>query len=69
MDYPGLPEAINHGLYLVPRMTRDELRDVLERAYVESGRGDDALAILDRDAGQAPPVAGAGCPNRPRRMK
>ncbi len=26
MAYPGLPEAINSGLYLVPRMTRDELR-------------------------------------------
>src|SRR5204862_7818925 len=26
MDYPGLPEAVNEGQYLVPRMTRDELR-------------------------------------------
>jgi len=26
MDFTGLPEAINGGLYLVPRMTRDEVR-------------------------------------------
>jgi tetratricopeptide (TPR) repeat protein len=26
MEFTGLPEAINGGLYLVPRMTRDELR-------------------------------------------
>lgn len=26
MEYPGLPEALNAGQYLVPRMTRDELR-------------------------------------------
>ena len=26
MEYPGLPEAVNEGQYLVPRMTRDELR-------------------------------------------
>ena len=26
MDYPRLPEAVNGGQYLVPRMTRDELR-------------------------------------------
>jgi tetratricopeptide (TPR) repeat protein/energy-coupling factor transporter ATP-binding protein EcfA2 len=26
MEYSGLPEAINAGQYLVPRMTRDELR-------------------------------------------
>jgi hypothetical protein len=26
MEYPGLPEAINAGQYLVPRMARDELR-------------------------------------------
>ena len=25
MEYPGLPEAVNNGQYLVPRMTRDEL--------------------------------------------
>jgi tetratricopeptide (TPR) repeat protein/energy-coupling factor transporter ATP-binding protein EcfA2 len=26
MEYPGLPEALNESQYLVPRMTRDELR-------------------------------------------
>jgi hypothetical protein len=25
-EFPGLPEAINEGQYLVPRMTRDQLR-------------------------------------------
>jgi len=24
MEYPGLPDAVNNGQYLVPRMTRDE---------------------------------------------
>lgn len=26
LEYPGLPEAVNNGQYLVPRMTRDEVR-------------------------------------------
>jgi tetratricopeptide (TPR) repeat protein len=26
IDYPGLPEAVNNGQYLVPRMTRDQVR-------------------------------------------
>ena len=29
MRYPGLPEAVNEGQYLVPRMTRDELRSAI----------------------------------------
>jgi tetratricopeptide (TPR) repeat protein len=29
MEYPGLPEAVNSGQYLVPRMTRDELRSAI----------------------------------------
>jgi WD40 repeat protein/cell division protein FtsB len=29
MEFPNLPEAINQGLYLVPRMTRDELRSAI----------------------------------------
>jgi hypothetical protein len=29
MDYPGLPHAVNEGQYLVPRMTRDELRSAI----------------------------------------
>jgi tetratricopeptide (TPR) repeat protein len=26
IDYPGLPDAVNNGQYLVPRMTREQLR-------------------------------------------
>ena len=26
IEYPGLPDAVNNGQYLVPRMTRDEVR-------------------------------------------
>ncbi len=26
IEYPGLPDAVNSGLYLVPRMTRDQVR-------------------------------------------
>jgi tetratricopeptide (TPR) repeat protein len=29
MEFPGLPEIINEGLYVVPRMTRDELRSAI----------------------------------------
>ncbi|WP_433976012.1 hypothetical protein [Tunturiibacter lichenicola] len=29
MDFAGLPEAVNNGLYLVPRMTRYELRSAI----------------------------------------
>jgi Novel STAND NTPase 1 len=29
MDFPALPEAVNAGQYLVPRMTRDELRSAI----------------------------------------
>jgi tetratricopeptide (TPR) repeat protein len=29
MEFPGLPEAINAGLYLVPRMTRDEVHSAI----------------------------------------
>ncbi len=29
MEIPGLPEAINAGLYLVPRMTRDEVQSAI----------------------------------------
>jgi tetratricopeptide (TPR) repeat protein len=29
MDFAGLPETVNNGLYLVPRMTRDELRSAI----------------------------------------
>jgi tetratricopeptide (TPR) repeat protein len=29
MEFAGLPEAVNNGQYLVPRMTRDELRSAI----------------------------------------
>ena len=29
MQYPGLPEAVNDGLYLVPRLSRDELQSAI----------------------------------------
>jgi tetratricopeptide (TPR) repeat protein len=29
MEFQGLPEAVNAGLYLIPRMTRDELRSAI----------------------------------------
>jgi len=29
VQYPNLPEAVNDGLYLVPRMSRDELRSAI----------------------------------------
>lgn len=29
-NFSGLPEAINHGLYLLPQMSREQLRDVIQ---------------------------------------
>lgn len=37
MDFPGLPEAINAGQYLVPRMTRDELRSAISGPVAVGG--------------------------------
>lgn len=37
MTFPGLPEAINEGQYLIPRMTRGELRDAIIRPVAVSG--------------------------------
>jgi tetratricopeptide (TPR) repeat protein len=37
MDYPGLPEAVNGGQYLVPRMTRDELRSAIQGPVAVGG--------------------------------
>jgi hypothetical protein len=39
MEYPGLPEAVNAGLYLVPRMTRDELRSAITGPIAVGGGG------------------------------
>jgi tetratricopeptide (TPR) repeat protein len=47
MDYPGLPEAINDGLYLVPRMTRDELRSAIT-GPVAVGGGEIAPRLVVR---------------------
>jgi tetratricopeptide (TPR) repeat protein len=37
MDYPGLPEALNESQYLVPRMTRDELRSAITGPIAVAG--------------------------------
>jgi energy-coupling factor transporter ATP-binding protein EcfA2 len=37
MAYPGLPEAINESLYLVPRMSRDELRSAITGPVAVAG--------------------------------
>jgi len=37
MEYPGLPEAVNAGQYLVPRMTRDELRSAISGPVAVGG--------------------------------
>lgn len=37
MPFPGLPEAINEGLYLIPRMSRDEMRDAITNPVAVSG--------------------------------
>jgi tetratricopeptide (TPR) repeat protein len=37
MQYPGLPEAVNGGLYLVPRMTRDNLRAAITGPVAVAG--------------------------------
>jgi len=37
MEYPGLPEALNAGQYLVPRMTRDELSSAITGPVAVAG--------------------------------
>ena len=37
MDYPGLPEALNASQYLVPRLTRDELRSAITGPVAVAG--------------------------------
>jgi len=37
IEYPGLPEALNAGQYLVPRMTRDELRAAITGPVAVAG--------------------------------
>jgi|GEM_PF-1237290 len=54
--FDGLPEAINSGLFLVPRMTRDQLRlAIAEPARVFGGRVDPVLVTrLLNDMGSNP---------------
>jgi hypothetical protein len=37
MEFQGLPEAVNAGLYLIPRMTRDELRSAITGPVAVAG--------------------------------
>lgn len=54
--FPGLPEAVNRGLYLTPRMSRDQLREaIVAPARLFGGDVDPALANrLLNDAGAEP---------------
>lgn len=47
MDYPGLSEAVNAGQYLVPRMTRDELRSAIT-GPIAVGGGEIAQRLVQR---------------------
>ncbi len=37
LEFPGLPQSVNNGLYLVPRMTRDELRSAITGPVAVAG--------------------------------
>jgi tetratricopeptide (TPR) repeat protein len=45
--FPGLPDAINEGIYLVPRMAREQIREAIEEPIRRSG-GDIAERLVDR---------------------
>src|SRR5271167_181480 len=47
MEFQGLPEAVNEGLYLIPRMTRDELRSAITGPVAVAG-GDIAQRLVLR---------------------
>lgn len=47
MEFPGLPESINQGLYLVPRMTREELKLAIA-GPVRVGGGDITPRLVNR---------------------
>ena len=47
IEFAGLPEAVNEGLYLVPRMTRDELRSAITGPVAVAG-GEIALRLVPR---------------------
>jgi len=55
-EFRGLPEAINEGQYLVPRMTREERREAIT-GPIAVGNGDISPALLNRllnDVGDNP---------------
>ncbi|MGI9238375.1 MAG: hypothetical protein ACR2QZ_13315 [Woeseiaceae bacterium] len=55
-EYPGLPEAINQGQFLVPRMTREQLRSAIAGPILVAG-GEIAPRLLIRlvnDVGDDP---------------
>jgi tetratricopeptide (TPR) repeat protein len=56
LEHPGLPEAINAGQYLVPRMTRGEMRSAITGPIaVAGGQISDRLVLrLLNDAGDDP---------------
>ena len=47
IEYPGLPETVNNGQYLVPRMTRDEVRLAIT-GPVAVGGGEIAPRLVTR---------------------
>lgn len=47
IEFQGLPEAVNDGLYLIPRMTRDELRSAITGPVAVAG-GAIALRLVLR---------------------
>ena len=55
-EFHGLPEAINNGLYLTPRLTREQLHDAIcLSAQLFGGAVDDTLAnYLQNEAGNDP---------------
>ena len=55
-QFPGLAEAINGGQYLVPRMTRDERRDAIERPVGVGGAQIEPVLLtrLVNDVGDNP---------------
>ena len=47
IEYPGLPDAVNNGQYLVPRMTRDQVRLAIT-GPIAVGGGDIAPRLVRR---------------------
>src|SRR5262249_46336551 len=59
-QFPGLPEALNRSQYLIPRMTREQVRDAIEKplrllgARMSARLVERLLNELGDDAGQLP---------------